>query len=55
MYYNEHGQVEIVVITRKEFFQLTFLSLESPMQIGEMLSFPCLIRSKCLKKLETVK
>ena len=25
------------------------------MQIGEMLSFPCLIRSKCLKTLETVK
>ena len=24
-YYNEHGQVEIVVITRKEFFKLTFL------------------------------
>ena len=29
-YYNEHGQVEIVVITRKEFFKLTFLSFGIP-------------------------
>ena len=29
-YYNEHGQVEIVVITRKEFFQLTFESFGMP-------------------------
>ena len=29
-YYNEHGQVEIVVITLKEFFKLTFLSFGIP-------------------------
>ena len=29
-YYNEHGQGEIVVITRKEFFKLTFLSFGIP-------------------------
>ena len=29
-YYNEHGQVEIVVITLKEFLQLTFLSFGIP-------------------------
>ena len=29
-YYNEYGQVEIVVITLKEFFKLTFLSFGIP-------------------------
>ena len=29
-YYNEHGQVEIIVITLKEFFKLTFLSFGIP-------------------------
>ena len=30
VHYNEHGQVEIVVITLKEFFKLTFLSFGIP-------------------------